>query len=457
VIGCKNIRANPRRKRTRLSSAGGGKSGAGRGNRTLLSIHLGNQNFFTYDKRQVRTSLTSVDVLTLFSLEQTNTMPSLWKREKSPFWFCCYTNADGQRCKKTTKQDDRGKAWEVCLSIERAERFAKAGTLTEQAVKKILSETLERTTGEPLNSFTAGDWLNEWIAGKKGVSTERTLLKYRQIVDEFSTHLGQRARLNLSAISSRDVRAFRDSLTKAGHSPVTVNGAVKVLAVPFNVAWRLGHISMNPCAGVESLRDDADTEKDVFTPEQVRHLIDAASGDWQGVILAAYFTGLRLRDVVDLKWEAINLDKGLLRVKTSKTGKMLLLPIHADLVAWLKKQTRGIGKAAIFPSLTGKTGGGKSGLSMAFRRIMETAGIKGRMLRARSENGAGRTQSSLSFHSLRHSFNSAMANAGVSQEIRQKLTGHASAEMNKIYTHHELEPLRAAITAIPGLHNKPGK
>ena len=37
-----------------------------------------------------------------------------------------------------------------------------------------------------------------------------------------------------------------------------------------------------------------------------------------------------------------------------------------------------------------------------------------------------------------------MANAGVSQEIRQKLAGHVSAEVNRHYTHHELEPLRAA-------------
>ena len=63
----------------------------------------------------------------------------------------------------------------------------------------------------------------------------------------------------------------------------------------------------------------------------------------------------------------------------------------------------------------------------------------------------GRANPSLSFHSFRHSFNSAMANAGVSQEIRQKLTGHASAEMNTIYTHHELEPLRDAIARIPAI------
>jgi hypothetical protein len=44
---------------------------------------------------------------------------------------------------------------------------------------------------------------------------------------------------------------------------------------------------------------------------------------------------------------------------------------------------------------------------------------------------------------LRHTFNAALANAGVSVEIRQKLTRHTSPEMNAIYTHHDLEIFRA--------------
>jgi len=134
-------------------------------------------------------------------------------------------------------------------------------------------------------------------------------------------------------------------------------------------------------------------------------------------------------------------------VTTRKTLRTVTVPIHPHFRAWLEKQTRGIGKAPVFPTLAGKSGGGKSGLSMAFKRIMERAKIKGRLLREAS--GAGRSQSSLSFHSLRHSFNSAMANAGVSSEIRQKLTGHASAKMNAQYTHRELEELRAAVSVIP--------
>jgi integrase len=169
------------------------------------------------------------------------------------------------------------------------------------------------------------------------------------------------------------------------------------------------------------------------------------------VILAGYFTGLRLRDVTELRWDAVDFKTGLLRVKTRKTGAVVVLPVHPDFSAWLAEQTRGIGKAPIFPSLAGKTGGGKSGLSMKFRGIMGRAGIVGRVLRQRTENSAGRTQSSLSFHSLRHSFNSALANAGVAQELRQKLTGHASAAMNAKYTHHELDNLRAAVAKVPGV------
>jgi hypothetical protein len=50
-----------------------------------------------------------------------------------------------------------------------------------------------------------------------------------------------------------------------------------------------------------------------------------------------------------------------------------------------------------------------------------------------------------------HSFTSALANAGVSPELRMKLTGHKSAEVHRGYTHLELETLKDAIKKLPGL------
>jgi integrase len=68
-----------------------------------------------------------------------------------------------------------------------------------------------------------------------------------------------------------------------------------------------------------------------------------------------------------------------------------------------------------------------------------------------SKRESGRMFSRKSFHALRHSFVSVMANAGIPDEVRQKLTGHASPAVHKRYTHLELQPLKTAIQALPML------
>ena len=373
-------------------------------------------------------------------------MPSLWKRDKSPYWVCCYTNADGQRLKKSTKQTDRKRAWEVCLSIERAERFAKNGTLTEQAAKKIIGEIIERTTGEPLHHYTTADWFSEWQAGKAQTKSAATAERYKQVAREFLESLANRAKLSLTHITPNDIRAYRNAELAAGKSPKTANLSVKIVSAAFNAALRQGYIASNPCTALDSLQEET-AERSTFTSEQLTKLVNAAEGDWKGAILLAYYTGARLRDVANMRWSAIDLRRQLVTFTPSKTKKPVTIPLHSKLERQLLKAP-GVGKAFLFPSLAGESTGGKSGLSRQFTAIMSCAGIEGKITR-HTENG--RANSSLSFHCLRHSFNSALANAGVSQEIRMKLTGHMSAEMNKGYTHHDLEPLRAAVAVIPSI------
>jgi integrase len=388
----------------------------------------------------------------MFALLFAPLMASIFRKPKSPYFFAAFVDAAGRRCQKSTKLTNRTKAMDVAREWEKAAQAGRAGRLVENQCRRVLSEILETATGETMNFYTCKGWFDEWLAGKSGVAGERTLLKYNQVARDFLAHIGERQNMPLTAIASRDVRSFRDALAKQGRAPTTVNlSALKVLSAPFTAALRMGYITVNPCAGVEALKDGADAEKDVFTPAQIVALCDAAEGEWKGVILAGYFTGLRLKDITEMRWEAIDLAEGLLNLKTSKTGARVTIPLVPELKEWLTRQPIGIGKAPVFPSLAGKSGAGRSGHSMQFARIMGKAGIKGRVLRQRQEDGAGRTQSSLSFHSLRHSFNSALANAGVSQEMRQKLTGHASAKINSKYTHLEIEGLRAAVGSIPAL------
>jgi integrase len=333
----------------------------------------------------------------------------------------------------------------MCLGIERAENHAKDGTLTEQQAKRIIGQILERATGETLHSYKISDWFEHWLEMKLRVRAVNTMTRYRQVARDFLESLGSRATLSLAHLTSKDVLAYRDSIVAAKKSARTANHSVKVVSSALNAALRQGYITSNPANAVESLPAKS-PERDTFTPAQIAKLLRAAEGDWPGAILLGYYTGARLSDVANMNWDAIDWRNRLICFTPSKTKKPVTVPLHPQLEHQLRKNP-GIGKAPMFPTLTGKRTGGRFGLSGRFAAIMEKAGIEGKLTQANE----GRTLSSLSFHSLRHSFNSAMANAGVSQEIRQKLTGHATAEMNAHYTHHELAPLRTAVGLIPSL------
>ncbi len=396
-------------------------------------------------------------------------MPTLIKdaRARSPFWICCYTAADGRRLKKSTKQTDRGKALEVCLALERAEGMAKRGTLTETRARQLIGEVLERTTGEALPFYTVEAWLRDWLRGKKVSKSASTHVAYTHSVESFLSHLGGRAKLNITAISPKDIAAFRDAQIASGKSPNTIRYLIKQIRIPFNAARRQGILTHNPAESVElpapaKMDSGGESARDSFTPEQVEALMKAAilrehgrpvfeaGAEWRGAILFAYCTGARLQDVANLPWSGIDLPAKLVTYRAKKTGKLVTIPLHPALESYLLELSApDSGKAFVFPTLAGRDTGGRSGLSMAFGRIMARAGIRGEVIHAAKKGGKGRTTRTLSFHSLRHSFNSQMANGGIAQEVRMKLTGHSDAEMNRSYTHHELAPLRAAINVIP--------
>jgi integrase len=382
-------------------------------------------------------------------------VPSLWKRKNSPYWTCCFTAKDGRQLKKSTKKRNRTEALTVCLAFQRAEKEGIEGRLTEVQARKVVAEIVERTTGVTVAFFTVRDWFKTWIEGKAQSKSESTATRYSQIIEDFLAHLDKRAELGLAHITVADIQSFRSAERKKGKSPQTCNQSVKIVGTAFNAARKQGYISSNPVEAVEPLPEDP-AEKKPFTVEQVQSLLRVAPDDWKGVIMLGYYTGARLQDITQMKWSAIDLHDGVLRfvprktIRTKKGGDAkVTVPMHPQLAAYIQTTWKQRPKDGfIFPKLASQKPSGKSGLSMAFGRIMTKAGIDA----GRVERKQGmRTASALSFHSLRHTFTSGLANSGVTSEIRQKLTGHASPEMNARYTHHEVEPLRKAVEMLPAV------
>ena len=117
------------------------------------------------------------------------------------------------------------------------------------------------------------------------------------------------------------------------------------------------------------------------------------------------------------------------------------MPVHPDLREWLEARTRGVGKAPVFPALAAK-----SGISMQFKRLMERAGVQGRVLR--TGKGKGTTTKSLTLHSLRDTFISRLANVGVAEDVRMKLVAHQTKAIHRGYTHLEIDTFKSAVFSI---------
>jgi integrase len=349
--------------------------------------------------------------------------------------------------KPLTARELKQKAEDVARALEQDIRAKNQGEVEARNLRRLLGEI----EGRPLPFTTVKQALEDWINSLKGSIAPTTTTKYTGIKNAFLEWLGPRAGANLSSLGPKDFLEYRNQLLDGGRTPKTADLIVrKILGAPFRQAVKLGTLSKNPLANVPPLKKGR-FEKGVLTPEEISKLVNVAEKDWKGAILVGYFTGARLQDVCNLRWDRIDLAKKIISFRSGKTDQAITIAIHPELEDHLLACANSDdSRAFLFPTLAGKP---SPALSVAFKQMMVKAGIEAGV--AREKLGAkGRTISSRSWHSLRHSFNSALANQGVSQELRQKLTGHSSAEMNAIYTHHELETIRKAVTSIPRLPEK---
>jgi integrase len=370
-------------------------------------------------------------------------------RSRSPYWYCAYALPDGTRRFKSTKQRSRKEALKVCLGWEKAVDAASRGELSQSQARKILDEILENIGEGPIRRKTVSEFFSNWLEGKQLAKKKTTGARYKKAVDEFLASLGDRANKSIAAIAPADIECFRDTRTNQGVSASTVKLDLKLVRSVFNTARRQALIVHNPAEAVD-LPLVKGQERLVFTPSDVRALLKAASNDWKTAILLGYYAGPRLGDVVSLTWDSVDLVEGVLFYRQGKTGSKVEVPIHLDLEEHLLSIAGDAPRGFLCGQLATAKIGGRSGLSKQFAAIMANAGIDQRQV----QSSKNRKFSQLSYHSLRHSFASALANASVSPDVRMKLTGHQSIDVHQRYTHVQLEPLKKAIAALPRLDGK---
>jgi integrase len=345
--------------------------------------------------------------------------------------------------------------------MEGAARKAAARNLPEEQARKILNEIRELSGDSAIRFKSLAAYSAEWLESKEVTLSEGTLVRYKGFVNDFVANVGkQRAGASIEAITSQDVKVFRDLQVKEGKSETTANLALKTLRSLFNDARREGLLAINPAEAVKTFGVEKEA-RDVFTHQQLCALVSKASPEWKTAILLAYYSGLRLRDAVSLSWDNANFElrqiryfprksnRGLSRRpdwKKHVSGQLevpLMLEVEAHLLS-LPSSDDPAGK--LCPALAAKSTGGNRGLSRMFQKVMAEAGIYSD--RGVEKKGKGRQFKTLGFHSLRHTFVSELANADVPADVRRQISGHSDEKIHERYTHLGLDTKRRALAHL---------
>jgi integrase len=383
----------------------------------------------------------------------------------SPFWQARLKGIAGERLWISTKQSNQKKAFAVALRWEEAARLAEKQELNTVKATQILEaiETLTKTPGtieatralfdallrdsiqEDLKGQNFARYCDEWLAQRTGVAAS-SLAKYRSTVLGFVEFLAERRRsASVASITTGEIERFRKHLMDSGRTASTVNGSLGILRALFGSARRSGIVAVNVAEALEPIRSVKE-DRLPLTDKQVRELLAVADPQWRGAILVGYHTGARLRDVTELTWSNLDLEKRRLSFvprKTGRNGAVTSLSLHRDVYTYLTEEAviSDDPGAPVFPALRGVPTGGTNGLSTMFASLMKEAHIDIPLGNEKSDKG--RRFRKLSFHSLRHGFISKLAAAEISIDVRRGMVGHASDRVHDGYVH--LDPaLQAA-------------
>ncbi len=139
-------------------------------------------------------------------------------------------------------------------------------------------------------------------------------------------------------------------------------------------------------------------------------------------------TGCRLREILNLQWQHVDMERGLLRLPDSKTGAKVIV-LAAPALAVLSNLPRIEG--CTFVIAGNSTAKPRSDLKRPWALVTRAAGLEG-----------------LRIHDLRHTYASHGAAAGMGLTIVGRLLGHADVKTTNRYSHFDADPMRRAANTV---------
>lgn len=274
----------------------------------------------------------------------------------------------------------------------------------------------------------------EHLTVEKGLSTN-TVTAYRRDLDRYLRFLGSKGREG--EVLEADVLAFLRYLSESGLSTRTLARNLAAVRGYHLYLIRDGAAAGDPTANLETPRGWARLPK-TLTADEVESLLaqpdtrTAVGLRDKAMLELLYATGLRVSELVGIKVQDIDLERGHLTV-IGKGSKERMVPI-GDVAAAAVNAYLERGRPALL--------GGRESEALfisSHRRQITRQMFWERIKSCARTAGIPR---SISPHTLRHSFATHLLDNGADLRAVQAMLGHADISTTQIYTHVSRERLR---------------
>lgn len=232
---------------------------------------------------------------------------------------------------------------------------------------------------------------------------------------------------------------IKKTMTEAGRSAQTVRHVLAALRQAFNFAKRHGiYAGDNPVSLVKKPMTDSRRLRFLTHDEADRLLAALAKreSNVHDMALLALHCGLRAGEIFSLTWGDVDMERGVLILRDTKSGKTRAAYMTEAVAAMLAGMERRGHNDLVFLSANG---GRIVQISETFNRVVAALGFN---------NGVTDPRQKVVFHTLRHTFASWLVEQGIDLYSVKELMGHGTLAMTERYSHLSPDKLRRAIKTL---------